>query len=155
LAGVDQIYLAPGSEKQIDAHPDLGNIAEFVAPAGVVSKALERDQMEVYDVRGPRLRNITSAYAARPLATNLPLRVDTASPLTTYLLGPEWYHSDGNHRWMPGRARLRMGAPATVGQKLYLRGVCSSEQLRSGPLSVTVSVNGSALPPARIRRGEP
>jgi len=154
LFGLDHIYLAPGSEQRIDQHPDLGDINEFILPADVTAKALERDELEVYDARGPRLRNITQAYAAMPHDTKLPLRVDAASPLASYLLGPEWYPSDGDHRWMPKRATLRMAAPASVGQKLYLRGYCPEEQLRNGPVTVTVMVNGSNLPPAAIHPGE-
>ncbi|HKA01038.1 MAG TPA: hypothetical protein VKE70_31210, partial [Candidatus Solibacter sp.] len=154
LFGLDHIYLAPGSEQRIDPHPDLGEPREYILPADVVANALARDEIVVYDVRGPRLRNITSEYAARPRDTRPPLRVDTASPLTQYLLGPEWHASDGDHRWMPQRATLRIGAPDTPGRKLYLRGQCPDEQLKAGPLDVTVSVDGVALPPAAIRRGE-
>ena len=154
LFGLDHIYLAPGSEKRIDAHPDLGNIGDYILPADVVAQALKREELVVYDVRGPRLRNITDVYAALPRESGLPLRVDAASPLTSYLLGAEWYESDGDHRWMPRRAGLRMGAPATGGQKLYLRGACPDEQLSAGPLPVTVTVDGAALPATVIRPGE-
>ena len=151
LFGLDQIYLTPGSEQHIDAHPSLGNIAEFVLPAAVVAAGLAREEIAVYDVRGPRLKNITSAYAAAPRDTRVPLRVDAGSPLTQYLLGPEWYQSDSDHRWMPKRATLRIGAPDAPGRKLYLRGECPDEQLKSGPVDVTVSVEDSPLPRATIR----
>ena len=154
LFGLDQVYLAPGSERRIEAHPDLGNIAEYVLPAGMVDRALARDELVVYDTRGPRLRNITSTYAAMPRDTRAPLRVDAASPLAQYLLGPEWYPSDGDHRWMPRRASLRIGAPEAPGRKLYLRGDCPGEQLAAGPLDVTVTVDGSTLPPVKILPGE-
>jgi hypothetical protein len=154
LFGLDHSYLAPGSEQRIDPHPDLGEPREYILPAGVVANALARDEIVVYDVRGPRLRNITSEYAARPRDTRPPLRVDAASPLTQYLLGSEWHASDGDHRWMPQRATLRIGAPDTPGRKLYLRGQCPDEQLKAGPLGVTVTVDGAALPPASIRPGE-
>jgi hypothetical protein len=154
LFGLDHIYLAPGSEKRIASHPDLGNIGDYILPADVVAQALKREELVVYDVRGPRLRNITDMYAALPRESGLPLRVDVASPLTSYLLGVEWYGSDGDHRWMPQRAGLRMGAPATPGQKLYLRGNCPDEQLRAGPLPVTVTVDGVTLPATVIRPGE-
>ena len=154
LFGLDHIYLAPGSEKRIAAHPDLGNIGDYILPADVVAQALKREELVVYDVRGPLLRNITAVYAALPRDSGLPLRVDAASPLTGYLLGPEWYESDGDHRWMPRRAGLRIGAPATRGQKLYLRGACPDEQLRAGPLPVTVTVEGVRLPATVIRPGE-
>jgi hypothetical protein len=154
LFGLDAVYLTPGSERRIEAHPNLGNINDYIMPGDLVSHALERDELAVYDVRGPRLRNITSQYAAIPRDTRPPLRVDAASPVAQYLLGPEWYPVDGDHRWMPRRATLRMGAPDAPGRKLYLRGDCPDEQLRAGPLDVKVSVNGIALPAAHIRPGE-
>jgi hypothetical protein len=154
LFGLDHIYLTPGSEKRIDSHPDLGNIDDYILPAGVVAQGLKREELVVYDVRGPRLHNITDVYVAMPRETKLPLRVDAASPLTSYLLGPEWYESDGDHRWMPRHAGLRIGAPSARGQKLYLRGHCPDEQLRKGPLPITVTVEGVTLPPTIIRPGE-
>jgi hypothetical protein len=154
LFGLDQVYLAPDSERRIEAHPDLGNIAEYILPAGMVDRGLASEELAVYDVRGPRLRNITSAYAARPRDNRPPLRVDAASPLAQYLLGPEWYPSDGDHRWMPGRATLRIAAPDAPGRMLHLRGNCPAEQLVAGPLDVTVRVEDSTLPPAKIHPGE-
>ena len=154
LFGLDQVYLAPGSERRIAAQPDLGDPTPFILPAGVVEQGLKRGELVVYDVRGPRLRNITAVYAAMPHEeSRLPLRLDAASPLTSYLLGPEWYPPDGDHRWMPRQASLRMGAPAAPGQKLYLRGNCPDEQLRAGPLPVTVTVDASVTE-AVIRPGE-
>jgi hypothetical protein len=47
-----------------------------------------------------------------------------------------------------------MGAPPGGGLKLYLRGQCPAEQLRGGPLSVAVTIDGVALPAAFIRPGE-
>jgi hypothetical protein len=154
LFGLDNIYLAPGSEKHIDAHPNLGDIHEYILPADVAANALKRGEIVVYDVRGSRLRNITELYAATPQEASLPLRIDAASTLTSYLLGPEWYASDGDHRWMPKRATLRIAGPSAPGAKLYLRGQCPDEQLRAGPLTVTVSIDGVPLPPAAIKPGE-
>jgi hypothetical protein len=151
LIGLDHVYLTPGSERRIAAHPELGNVSIYVLPPDVAGKAVERDEVVVYDVRGPRLRNITSVYAAIPRETRLPSRVDVASPLTSYLLGPEWYASDEDHRWMPKRATLRMAGPVAAGQKLYLTGQCPEEQLRNGPLPVTVTVEGSTTHTAVIR----
>ena len=102
----------------------------------------------VYDVRGPRLRNITSTYTV-PRDLRLPARVDAASPLMEGLLGPEWYPADSGVRWMARRATLRMGA----GRKLYLRGICPDEQLRAGPLTVSVTAGGVALPAQQLVKG--
>ncbi len=153
LIGAGPVYLAPGSERHIDAHPDLGNVDEFLLPADVTATALSRDELAVYDVRGPRLRNITRAYALMPQERKLPSRIDFANPLASYLLGPQWYPADGNHRWMPKRATLRIAGAAAAGQKLYLSGYCPDQQWRDGPLTVTVNVEGStqsaSLPPGR------
>ena len=153
LLGIDHLYLTPESARQIAAHPELGDVSEFTLPPEEVAKALDNGQVAVYDVRGPRLRNITSTYASQPHGLGLPLRVDVGSPLAAPLLGPEWYAAEGNHRWMPQRASLRMAAPAAAGRKLYLRGYYPADQLRQGPLTVSVTVNGSALAPAKLSSG--
>jgi hypothetical protein len=69
------------------------------------------------------------------------------------LFGPEWYAPEGNRRWMPKRASLRMAAPTAAGQKLYLRGYYPPEQLRAGPPTVAVTVNGVPLAPATLVSG--
>jgi hypothetical protein len=155
LVGVEHVYLAPGSAARIEAHPASGAIDDYILPEQAMERALERDEIVVYDVAGPRLRNITTLYASLPRqAAKPPLRVDIGSPLIDYLLGPEWYPSDGDHRWMPMRATLRMGAPDAPGRTLHLSGGCPQEQFLAGPLTVKVTVDGVELPPAAIRPGE-
>ncbi|MBZ5624725.1 MAG: hypothetical protein LAQ69_39405, partial [Acidobacteriia bacterium] len=152
--GIENVYLTPGSERNIGVTPQWADIDEFVMPAEAAAKALAESEAVVYDVRGPELRNITSAYAGISHEGKAPLRVDVSSPLTAYLLGPEWYPNDGNHRWMPKRASLRMGGPTAPGQRLYLHGYCPPELLQDGPILVTVAVDSSTLAPAVIRSGD-
>jgi hypothetical protein len=151
LLGIDHVYLAPGTEQHVEARPEWGSVNEFVLPGEVVTRELARNDLVVYDVRGPLLRNMTALYAAIPRDNRLPRRVDAGDPLTADLLGPEWYGPDENHRWMPKRATLKLGAPDSSGQKLYLHGNCSKEQLTAGALEVAVTVDGSALPADFIR----
>jgi hypothetical protein len=151
LLGIDHVYLAPGTEKQIESHAGWGDAEEFVLPGSMTTRALERDELVVYDVKGSRLRNITSLYASLPRDQSLPLRLDAADPLTSDLLGPEWYPVDENHRWMPKRATLKMAGPPTTGRSLYLHGNCMEQQLAAGPLTVTVTVDNWTLPAAPIR----
>ena len=152
LIGLHSVSLAPGSEREITAYPERGDIAEFVAPAFAVAGAIQRGELAVYNVRGPRLRNVTSSYTV-PRDATLPRRVDAASPLVADLLGPEWYPADSGVRWMARRATLRLGAPTAAGQKLYLRGICPREQLDAGPLTVSVTAGGAALPSMTLRSG--
>ncbi|HWB83714.1 MAG TPA: hypothetical protein VG675_06215 [Bryobacteraceae bacterium] len=149
LLGMQHVYLAPGSESRINNQNRDEDLPEFVLPPGVTANALARDQLVIYAVAGRQLRNITSVYRVANSMDQLPSRVDAGSPLTAYLLGPEWYGVDGNHRWMPKRATLRLAAPAAPGEKLYLDGNCPEETVKNG-LSVSVTVNGIAEPPARI-----
>jgi len=153
LLGIDHVYMTPGSEKHIQKLPEMGDLNEFLLPAEEVPKALDNGEFAVYDVRGPVLRNITSTYASQPRELGLPHRVDAGSPFSARLLGPEWYPLEGNHRWMPKQASFQIAGPAATGQKLYLRGYYPPEQLRAGPLTVAVTVNGSALAPATVTAG--
>ncbi|MGA8580919.1 MAG: hypothetical protein WB579_19685, partial [Bryobacteraceae bacterium] len=147
LIGIDRLYLPPGSEQQPDLkHED--QIGEFVLSGALTERALSSGDLVVYDVRGPRLRNITAVFNKMPIEQSLPAELDLADPLAANLLGPEWYPPEGNHRWMPKRATLRMAGPSHAGEHLYLRGNCSEEELRSGPLSIAVTVDGTPLPPA-------
>ena len=153
LIGLHSVHLAPGSERGIAAYPERGDIVEFVAPAFPVAGAIERGDLAVYDVRGPRLRNITSSYSV-PRDLRLPLRIDAGSPLSEGLLGPEWYPADNGVRWMARRATLRIGAPSAAGQRLYLRGICPKEQFDAGPLTVSVSAGAATLPARELHAGE-
>ncbi len=147
LIGIDRLYLPPGSEQQPDLkHED--QIGEFVLSGALTERALSSGDLVVYDVRGPRLRNITAVFNKMPIEQSLPAELDLADPLAANLLGPEWYPPEGNHRWMPKRATLRMAGPSHAGEHLYLRGNCSEEELRSGPLAIAVTVDGTPLPPA-------
>jgi hypothetical protein len=151
LVGIYNVYLAPGSEKQIVQPASWGRVEDYELAPAVVSAALDHKDLEVYDVRGPILRNITTQYAAdAPHESELPLRVGAADTLTAWLLGPEWYSLETDHRWMPRRATLRMGAPKDPGKKLYLTGH-SPDIL--GPVEVTVTVDETALPPQTVHPG--
>jgi hypothetical protein len=147
LAGSGQVFLAPGSERAIDA----AGAAEYTLPSIITSEVLNRGEAVVYDASAPLLRNITEVYKAMPRDAALPSRVDAGNPLMAAVLGPEWYANDGNHRWMPRRASLRMAAPTAPGQMLYLRGNCSEEQLRDGPLRLIVAINNDPPQAAEIR----
>jgi hypothetical protein len=54
---------------------------------------------------------------------------------------------------MPKTATVRLGGPATSGQRLYLSGYCAKAQLEEGPLPLSVRVDGRALAVVRIQPG--
>ncbi|MCL5746504.1 MAG: glycosyltransferase family 39 protein [Acidobacteria bacterium] len=152
LVGANHVYLTPDSG--VTAHPGYGDPGEFTLPPGPMLRALETDQAVVYDVAQPRLKNITGYYAATAalkFKDATPRRIDAANPLMAYTLGPTWYQIDGNHRWMPKRATVRIGGPRSPGEKLYLSGVCAAV---APPVEMSVAVDGKPLPPRRIAPGE-
>ncbi|MGA7833980.1 MAG: hypothetical protein WCA31_02115, partial [Acidimicrobiales bacterium] len=150
LVGLDHLYLPPGSQRLAETDADWHGVEEYTLAGATTARALDRDELEVYDVRGPRLRNITSKFAAMSFDQSLSRRVDPGDPMSADLLGPEWYSLEGDHRWMPRRATLKMGGPERAGQHLYLRGYCAEDQLRAGPLAVSVAVDGLPLAPAQV-----
>lgn len=158
LLGLRDVYLTPDSETGIKSHPDLGDAADFVLPAGPALQALESGRAVVYAAGSGRLRNVTALYRAvgrtRWVEKALPRRVDAGSPLFAGQLGPEWYPLEGGYRWMPKKATLRMGGPMKEGQKLSVSGFCPSKQLEVGPLRVTVAVDSTVFPPVVIEHGD-
>jgi hypothetical protein len=150
LIGANQVYLAPGSETHLSQGGEWGRVEDYVLPPSVAMNALDHGQLQVYDVSSGTLRNITSSYRPTLQAAGLPARVDVSDPLTAYLLGPEWYPIDTDHRWMARRATLRIAAPTGPEQKLRISGYSVSVL---GPAEIAVSVNGIALPPAPVHAG--
>jgi hypothetical protein len=156
VLGVSDVYLTPGSDERIEPHPELGRVSDYVLPGGPTVHGLNDNQIVVYRVEPRRLKAITSQYAAttaQELSPDPPRRVDAGNPLMAYLLGPEWYALDGGSRWMPKRATLRIGAPRSPSDKLYLTGFCSETQLQAGPVPVRVTVAGTALPEFTLNGG--
>jgi hypothetical protein len=103
----------------------------------------------VYSVGLGAFKAITSTYddaAIETLSDAAPERIEAGSPLMEYLLGPEWYHFEDGHRWMPKHATLRIGGPKTSSEKLRLQGFLAPAQLTQGPLPVRVTVDGARLP---------
>jgi len=54
---------------------------------------------------------------------------------------------------MAQQASVRLGGPRTSAQTLHLTGYCPAEQVRSGPLTMLVSVDGKPMKPALLRLG--
>jgi hypothetical protein len=150
LLGIEHLYITPESVAHIEVHEDIGDIGEFLVSGGVLAESLADGRALVYDVRNPRLRNITTLYASQPHSGDLPLRIDPSDPLISNLLSPDWYPIEIDHRWMPARAFVTMSGPPRRGLALYLNGSVTSQQLAEGPVTLKVAVEGAALGTARI-----
>ena len=159
---IPNVYLAPELLPQVirlsPGNPDASN---YVLPAGATVHAILEENLEIYSAAGERLKNISFLYEKAAGQRygwdenkNVPQRLDAGSPLLAYLLGSTWYSPIGTFRWMPARASFRIGGPRTPNQQLRLAGHCPSEQTESGPLTLSVLVDGKLLSEARINKPE-
>ena len=153
---ISDVYLTPGSEATITPIPQLDEVSKFVLPAEETRRALERDQVVVYRVEDGPLRNITHQFVppAGSAAAAGPLRVDAGDPLAADSLGPTWYRLEPGYRWMPRQATVRMPAPRSPDQELYVTAICPAAQLAKGPLEMTLTVDGVRLAPVRFTKGD-
>ncbi len=148
LLGISDVYLTPGSENQIEAHPDIGEPKDVILPEAATLQALKNGQAVVYEASGERIVNITEHYAKLALSTlkpGLPQAVDVGVPLFSDQLGSTWYPIEDHFRWMPQQATVRLGGPKSDGQKLHLTGSAPEEIFRQGPLHLKVSADGLLL----------
>jgi hypothetical protein len=156
LAGARNVYLVPGSEATIEAHPELGAVSEFVLPSALAIRALEEDRAVVYSAGEDKLRNVTTTFQATARARwgqpDLPSRVDAGNALFSDQLGPTWYPIDVGFRWMPKRATVVLRGPAAPGARLFLTGYCPAAIVKTAPLHVTVSVDGAAVGQATLAK---
>jgi hypothetical protein len=155
--GVTDVFLTPGSERGIEVHRDLGDVADFVLPSGATLRALNNNQIVVYRCGLKRLKAITSSYAettAQQLRPEPPRRIDVGTPLMAYLLGPEWYSPDDGLRWMPKRATLQIGGPRSSSERLYMQGNCPESLLQQGRVPLRVTVDGAPLPETTLGKGD-
>jgi hypothetical protein len=145
-AGFEQAYLSPDTD--FSTYPGLVPPSHFVLPAGPTLNGLNSGEIEVYEPAGERIRNITASYrrwARKNISNSVPSRVDAGVPAMAYLLGSTWYPLEGGHRWMPGTATIRIAAPRTTNQKLYITGYCPQDQTRLGPLKVHFLIDGKEV----------
>jgi hypothetical protein len=155
LLGPVEVYLAPGAEKHIQAHPELGRVEEFVLPQPVAKRALERELAVVYDVRSGPLRNVTRFFRETVVPTwnaGVPKRIDVGQPLYADQLGPAWYPADGGYRWMPRIATVRIGGPQQ-GEQLHINAFCPESQFTQGPLPIQIRANGRDLGTQLVKPG--
>jgi hypothetical protein len=156
-AGVDDVYLTPGSELTIKTAPNMADLETLVLEPEAIWHGITHDDVVVYSLESDHLRNITEGYTRRLsgrmfeglMVDRLPSRVDVGNFLYSWLLGPTWLPPESGIRWMPGRATLRIGVPRS-GNQLELDGRCPESQLLVAPRHLTVLVDGVVAAETRI-----
>jgi hypothetical protein len=147
LYGLTETCLVPGSDRSIDAHPELGDIAPYLCSTSVLADTARQHRLTVYAYDGPYLRNITRKFIRQNAArwnNTWPDFVDVGLPSYARYLGAGWYEIQGTFRWMGPRAEITMAAPASPGGSLSVSGYCPAEHL-STPIHLTVSAEGMVV----------
>jgi hypothetical protein len=153
LLGIQEVYLAPGSEAAIEVHQDLGDISPFIASRRSAARDLLWRRAVVYQIEDGHLRNITSKYVrSMPLSwiNSYPRFVDVGALAAAQYIGPGWYDVEDAARWMSKRGAIQLAGPDRPGERLRLAGHVPEICVQNGPLDVTVTADGIALGQARI-----
>lgn len=151
LFGAQEVYLAPGEEKNLDRHEDLGNIRAYVADPSLTGRTLFQRSAVIYRYEGTVLRNITNQYRREIPSEWLyekPRLVDAAHPAFATDLGEGWYPSDGSFRWMAREAVVRL-APPREGDHLFVSAYLPLN-LQGRARQLHISLNGVALPTVQV-----
>jgi hypothetical protein len=154
LIGITQIYLAPGSEKDIEPHPEWGGISRFLIRPEDAVLALKSHQAMVVQLEGKRLRDVTDLYLPK-LQQQLDNRrvdfVDVADNQYAASLGSGWYPPESGFRWMAKTAAVRIAHPGKPGQKLKVSGYAPAVAIANGPLQVTLRAGGVVIGTATLK----
>jgi len=155
LLGLKQVFLAPGSEKQIDQHPELGcPDSKYIISMDDAVFARRHGEAAAFAIVGRSLRDVTEPYFAtlsEQFAAAHPDFVDVSDPVYQSRVGPTWYSPEKDFRWMPQRATLKMGGPAKPGQLLEITGFCPAAVLEKGPQTVVFRADGIQLGTATLK----
>jgi len=147
-----KIHLAPGSEKNIDLHPELGDPLRYILPRPEARGALASGQAIVYAASGVPLRNVTGYYrekAALEWSRDLAPVVDLSRPYLDSQLGRGWEPIEQGFRWMHPDAEITLGGTGTT---LFVECYRPDAEPRPGPVMLTIRHQGRLLGTLELRR---
>jgi hypothetical protein len=149
LIGIPHVFLAPGSEKKIEIHPEWGcDFKRFLLPLDDAITLLRDHQAKVYTLDRRNVVDVTQQYlesASKDFAEGHPEYVNVADPAYKKRLGPTWYPPEDGFCWMPKTATVRIRGPSREGQVLEAAGYCPAVLVKQGPLSVSFRIDGIAI----------
>jgi hypothetical protein len=151
LIDLNSVYLTEDTARKLTPYPDLAKIADYTLPQSAAMAGLAAGRIVVYAVENGQVRNITGLYKAATLGSELPRRIDLAKPPMETLLGASWYAPEGDFRWMPKQATVRLGALESGSGELRIDAFCSPVQVQTKPLTVAVTVLDVRFAPVEIR----
>jgi hypothetical protein len=140
-----QVYLTPGSEQDIHMPAGFEGMKRWTISPRNAYSLLEQGKGRVMTVVAGALRDVTPLYMASMRADPRIGRkdfVDVRDPLYAPQVGPEWYKAEGEIRWMPQAATVKLAGPNQASQKLVVTGYAPRALLAAGPVTLTFRAGG-------------
>lgn len=140
-----KVYLVPGSERNIDSHPEYGDPFRHILPRPEARGALASGQALVYAAGGKPLRNVTGYYrevAALQWAHDLAPVVELSRPFLASQVGRGWEPIEYGFRWMHPNAEITLGG---TGKTLFVECYRSEAEPRPGPVTLTIRHQGQVI----------
>jgi hypothetical protein len=150
LVGANRVYMTPEALQKITPDAET-KISEYTIPEAEMMAELAQHRVIVFGLEGGDLHDITAAYEAAALNSQMPRKMVMGQPILESLLSKSWYPSEGDYRWMPKTASVHLGMPESGKGDLDLEAFCSPVQLKDGPLLVWVTIQGHRYGPHQIR----
>jgi hypothetical protein len=149
LVGANDVYMTPEALQKIT--PDGSTrISGYTITPREMQARLKEGRAIVFGLEGGDVHDITAAYEAAALNSQMPRKMVMGQPILESLLSKSWYPSEGDYRWMPKTASVHLGMPESGKGELDLEAFCSPVQLKDGPLLVWVTITGRRYGPDEI-----
>jgi hypothetical protein len=140
---IPSVYLAPGSEALIPGSPEI--LSKYVLPEAIAKREMAANRAVVYRFDGQMLHNVT-AHAGSQWTEGEPRFVNIGDPVFVDYLGAGWREAADGRRRMDSAGTVRIAAPRTAGESLYL-GVFETRDFQP-----RVRVNGIDAPVSLAHR---
>jgi len=148
ILGWNDVFVTMESRWQI-YDPHFTNIDHYFLQRSATLSLVKSDGAIVYDVEGRQLRNVTPLYTlweqSEPAPPLDPL-IDLGVPFYSDQLGQGWYERERGYRWSGQHAVVYLPGPASAAGKLEVRGFVTADMVKSGPVHLTLTINGRPEP---------